>query len=273
MLEHAFLETKSGLQLLSVANHGNPNERSPKLGLLICHAFGEERQKTYRSTYHFTNSLADRGIPSLRFDYVGTGDSEGDLPDVSVESMYSDTILAANYAKETFGVEQLVILGIRFGAALAARATSALPYADACVMWNPIANGKDFLTELLRTEKIIRITGKKGAKLPVTPPADTDSTVVEADLMTVALAEQMSAIDLASNVVDFSNLLITGLHDDKKESEGILAIENAQRSTIPNIEVWLEQPREYWTGRAMYDAYFPTPTFEKTLQWLDNLAG
>lgn len=267
-----FIRTDDRGQLFATANNCNVDKRV-KLGVLFCHAFGEERQKIYRSTFHFANALADHGIPSLRFDYIGTGDSEGDLPEVSLDSMLQDTLAAAKTAKEVLNVDHLLLLGIRLGAVIAARATVILDSADACIMWNPIVDGADYLRELKRTEKIIRMTGKKSGTEPLILPEIEDLTVIEADQMSALMVEQLNALDLITEPLIFTQLFVAGRQDDMKEQSRINSLTDACQGNIKNIESWLEQPREYWSTGSMYDAYFPTPTFDISLKWIHSLAS
>src|ERR1051326_1485403 len=52
---------------------------APKTGeaIVICQPLGHEYISAHRSMRHLADRLAARGIPALRFDYDGTGDSAG----------------------------------------------------------------------------------------------------------------------------------------------------------------------------------------------------
>src|SRR5579862_9097664 len=57
-----------------------PHEtRGADLGLVICKPFGYEAICAHRSLKTFADAAAATGIPALRFDYTGTGNSQ-DLP-------------------------------------------------------------------------------------------------------------------------------------------------------------------------------------------------
>ena len=54
-----------------------PAHPPASIGLVICNAFGHEALCSHRSVRHFAERAARQGIPTLRFDYDGTGDSAG----------------------------------------------------------------------------------------------------------------------------------------------------------------------------------------------------
>src|SRR5271167_3699705 len=62
--------------------HRCSGEVPPRVGLVICKPFGYEAICAHRSLRSFAESAAARGVPTLRFDYLGTGDSAEIAPDV-----------------------------------------------------------------------------------------------------------------------------------------------------------------------------------------------
>lgn len=263
-----FLEANSGKQLFATSCIP---DTPGSTGILICPPFGGERQRVYRSTYLFACALAKHQVPSLRFDYIGIGDSDGDLPDVSMESILDDTLLVAQKAKDILGVDNLIILGIRFGAIPAALAASRLDWIDTCILWNPVVSGKAYLKELRREEKIIHLTGKKNRD-----PVKKDLSgqfEFEADFMSPLMQEQMAATDLAAEALDVETLFVAGIGEDRRERASIEEFVAVQNDKVASIETWLEQPREYWSATAMYDAYFPNPTFDVTVDWINKHVG
>src|SRR3984957_20870285 len=62
-------------KLFGWLNRGSSNEGRARLGLVICKPFGYEAICSHRSVRAFSEAAASLGVPSLRFDYLGTGDS------------------------------------------------------------------------------------------------------------------------------------------------------------------------------------------------------
>src|SRR5258708_12247291 len=60
--------------------HGISDESPAPMGLVICNPFGFEAMSAHLSVRAFAEAAAEIGIPALRFDYGGTGDSEGLSP-------------------------------------------------------------------------------------------------------------------------------------------------------------------------------------------------
>jgi hypothetical protein len=50
---------------------------APGAAVLLCNPFGQEAIRCHRAFRLLSARLASSGIPSLRFDYFGTGDSPG----------------------------------------------------------------------------------------------------------------------------------------------------------------------------------------------------
>jgi pimeloyl-ACP methyl ester carboxylesterase len=121
----------------------------PPRAALLCHPWGREYMIAYRSARQLGDMLMRAGFHVLRFDYFGTGDSGGDGSDASCESLERDIETALEELRDTSGVSRITLVGIRLGAALAAR-VAARRTADVreLVLWDPVVLGRDYLAEL-----------------------------------------------------------------------------------------------------------------------------
>ena len=242
-----------------------------RVGLLVCHAFSEERQMTYRSLYLFSQELARDGVPSLRFDYGGTGDSEGELADVTLDTMVNDTVCAAAEARRRLGVDKLVLLGIRLGAVVAAAAAGRIPGIEALVLWNPIGQGKPYLRDLLRKEKIIRMGSpvRQDERFSLRP----GHVEFDGESLSPEMQDQLRALDLPTADLPTIPCLITGLATDKFEQEQVAQL--ARRFGALGIDpvCWTKEEREYWSSDSLYAEFHPVKTFDATLSFLRTIAG
>lgn len=119
------------------------------IGLLLCCPTGYEAISCHRTLRHMAEAAAARGIPALRFDYDGTGDSAGteQEPDRLAAWLQSIRLAAAELAARS-GVSRIGIAGIRLGASLALLAARDLPLVGDAVLVGTVADGRRYLREL-----------------------------------------------------------------------------------------------------------------------------
>ena len=235
-------------------------------GVLVCPAFSEERQKTYRSTFLFAKELAHVGIPSMRFDYAGTGDSDGRLAGTTVGSMVADTVRAHQEAKSRLGVDKMVLLGIRLGAAIAVISADTIQDIDRLVLWNPIVSGKRFFRDLTRTEAMINLARKRSSGSET--KSGPEKIEVDAEYVSDDLVDQLKEIDLLTHSFRQASYLITGGKSDKIENRQLERLTDTLRESGNPVDFWNGEIMEFWSSRSMYDAFYPTRTFEETIRWL-----
>src|SRR5580692_3390516 len=85
--------------------HQSAPEVHTSLGLVICNPFGYESLCAHRSIRIFAEAAAASGVPTLRFDYTGTGDSEDLRPsDNELEQWVQDVVAAADELRQRTGV-------------------------------------------------------------------------------------------------------------------------------------------------------------------------
>lgn len=130
-----------------------------RVAYVMSHPFGEEKLWSHRVFVVFARALASRGIPVLRFDYTGAGDSSGETAQVSVSTYLDDLGAAVRVLTDRVpGASRIGIVGLRFGASLAAqfvereRASGAFPKVmhGPLVLWDPVIDGDSYIQELLR---------------------------------------------------------------------------------------------------------------------------
>ena len=118
-------------------------------GVVLCSPYGHEASWAHRSWRGLAENLAGKGMPALRFDYRGTGDSlqtedDGDR----VEAWVASIVDAVHYLRETTGVRRVVLCGVRLGGMLASMAAQRLGDIDGLVLMAPVETGRGYLREL-----------------------------------------------------------------------------------------------------------------------------
>jgi alpha-beta hydrolase superfamily lysophospholipase len=122
--------------------------------VLICSSLGQEVVRTQFIVRRLAERLASQGIPTLRFDWSGQGESQGEA--VSLDVWEQDLLAARAELLRRTGAAKITVLGIRFGALVLARArawqTNDLAI-DEVVLWEPVFDGAAYLQEMLGTHR------------------------------------------------------------------------------------------------------------------------
>jgi len=115
---------------------------------VLCGPVGHEYTRAHRTLRHLADRLARAGIPALRFDYHGVGNSPGtDLDPGRLEAWKASVRAAVAHAREWSGCERVILVGVRLGAALAAL-VAAEDGIDTLVLWSPVVKGRGYIREL-----------------------------------------------------------------------------------------------------------------------------
>jgi len=115
---------------------------------VVCPPLFMEYIRTHLALRQLAISLADNGYPVLRFDYRGTGDSFGDIGDVTLSDWLEDTELAVREGLELSGSTKVRLLGIRAGALVACAFAGRCNDIERVVLWDPVFDGAAYLESL-----------------------------------------------------------------------------------------------------------------------------
>lgn len=100
--------------------------------------------------------LCEAGFDSYIMDYYGTGDSEGEFSEASLEIWQQDIDAAYCWVKQQ-GYKRIVLWGVRFGAILIARYLSDKP-ADgslrSLLFWQPVEQGQQIIRAMTRLKSL-----------------------------------------------------------------------------------------------------------------------
>lgn len=124
---------------------GSGKTNATTKAVLLCNAYGHEYQRSYRNLQQLAVALSKAGMHVLRFDFSGTGNSTGAIQGASTSQWKDDILAAAEYLKQVSGQTSLSVLGVRFGATLAANAE--LSDVDELILWDPV-DGDDMCRQL-----------------------------------------------------------------------------------------------------------------------------
>lgn len=167
---------------------------SADIGVVICNPFGDEAIRANRALRHLATEAVGAGLPTLRFDYDGTGDSAGhDLDADRLEHWLASIHAAAATLRESTGVARICLVGLRLGAALAALAAAGNEAVAGLIAVAPVLNGKSYVRELRLLRKAI------DAKRNIVR-TESDTTLETAGfLLTQQTQSDLAALDLVKS--------------------------------------------------------------------------
>jgi alpha-beta hydrolase superfamily lysophospholipase len=216
------------------------SEEPRGVGLLVCNPFGNEAVCAHRSIRHLCEEASRLGIPALRFDYDGTGDSAGDDNDPHrVEAWIESILLAADELKRAAGVDSLCFLGIRLGAALAATAATRRDDVVAFIALAPVTSGKAYLREMRLLQRAI------DAKRDLVREAADDTLEAAGFVVSATTQTSLAALDLAKL--------------ERVPAPNVLALDRAE---LPGNSSWIQHLRN---GGAEVDSVSVTGYTEMML--------
>lgn len=137
---------------LYAALHRPDPDNASRCGVVFVPPLFHEQPRSRRFLTEVASGLAALGLPCLRFDFHGTGDSSGRGEQLDFDSMRSDLDLAVATLSARAGVERTTLLAWR-GASLPVWSWLNDSVAvDRTVLWDPIVDGGHWLSALERDD-------------------------------------------------------------------------------------------------------------------------
>lgn len=122
-------------------------DKTRQLGIVLCGPLGHEALWLHQTIRSLADRLADQGFAVLRFDYAGTGDSVDTGKLVEPDKWVDEAIEAVDFLRRTTGIERVALVGVRFGAMVAAQAARAARV-DTVALIAPVVVGRQFVREM-----------------------------------------------------------------------------------------------------------------------------
>jgi uncharacterized protein len=228
----------------------DPPRGAGRGGAVICYPWAREYLLAHPTLRQLARLLSGAGLHVLRFDYYGTGDSAGDAEDGSQEQWLADVDTAIEELKEVGQLSQVGLIGMRYGAALAAWTSGRRTDVDRLVLWDPVFDGRAYLGEM-------DVSPSAGAAV------DAKGTV-----LTERLRREMETITLASFGLGLPRTLIldtVGPAEACEPLRGRLAASKVDCTLehVPDVHVWEAE----WGGSGEGVGMAVT-TVNRIVQWL-----
>jgi exosortase A-associated hydrolase 2 len=220
---------------------------------------------------HAARAFAEAGVGVLRFDYRGCGDSGGEFAQATVAGWMEDIGAAVAALRSHVGSGPLGLLGLRFGAALAARAAEQMPEVARLVLWEPVIDGRSYFAADLRKKLIkeMMTRGKAaGSRSRLLEELERGQGRIDFDgyEITGALYSGLTEMNLPRQVRNFRGqcLLCQVSFTDKLGAHVSALMERyTQSGAAPSLATVVEEP--FW---SKVDFAGCPGLIETTLKWL-----
>ncbi|MEM8551637.1 MAG: alpha/beta fold hydrolase [Pseudomonadota bacterium] len=176
-------------------------------------------------------AFAERGIASLRMDFIGSGQSDGEWADTRFSGQARDAIRGAAWLQAAHGTDVLPlgVLGYSQGGLVALRAAAVSDPFDRMALWNPVMDPMATYGIIFGREQIVDGARQHGQ--------GTSGSVVEGTrLRTGFFAELVTAEPISDAAQSNAPILIvTGRRDPLVENGNALAQQIAGARTAETV--------------------------------------
>ncbi|HEX3776839.1 MAG TPA: amino acid adenylation domain-containing protein [Polyangiaceae bacterium] len=121
--------------------------RDAERAALICAPVGQEQVRARFVLTRLAKGLARRGVPTMIFDYFGTGDSLGESRDASIARWLGDIRAAHSELEQRTNGARVSAIGARLGALLLCQAATHLEF-ERIALWDPVTSGAELERQL-----------------------------------------------------------------------------------------------------------------------------
>jgi dipeptidyl aminopeptidase/acylaminoacyl peptidase len=177
---------------------------TPAPGVVFFHGFTANRMESHWIFVKCSRALSLAGVASLRFDFCGSGESDGDFRQVSLSKEIADGRAAVAFFRAQKGIDtaRIGLLGLSLGGAVAATLASSV-HPAAVVLWSAVAH----------TTRLVELAKKLTKKVPGKPGA------LEYDAREISprLIEDVLKVEPTRHLARFKGPTLI-IHPEKDES-------------------------------------------------------
>jgi uncharacterized protein len=108
---------------------------------VLLHGFTGDRMESHWIFVKCSRALARAGIASLRFDFYGSGESDGEFLEMTLENEIADALAAVEFVRRQRGIDprRVALVGLSLGGAIAALIAERARV-QALIMWSAPAH-------------------------------------------------------------------------------------------------------------------------------------
>lgn len=153
---------RAGKRLRGMIHRPGAPARRRVPGVIFFHGFTGDRMESHWLFVKCARALERAGIASLRFDFYGSGESEGEFREVTLQGEIADAKAAVEFFRRQKGIapQRLGLCGLSVGGAIAAT-VARWSQARALVLWAALAHPEELRRIAERTTRALANGGRE----------------------------------------------------------------------------------------------------------------
>lgn len=232
-IENVYLLLQNGI-FLSGALHRPSNDLLPRPAVIIFHGLAGNKSGEGNGHIKLAEKLASNGICCLRFDFRGSGDSQGSLAELSLNDLKEDALsIIRNISRFPYiDCKKIFLFGSSLGGCLSIDIARRCPECiRGIALWAPVAQGGLWIKEMIQGE--YTHSGTTAFMCP-----DENTFIYKGCVLNPSFIEQFALMDVAAELL-FIPDHIQILHLQGENDELVSAthrariIENLERRNSP----------------------------------------
>ncbi|HVU51888.1 MAG TPA: alpha/beta hydrolase [Polyangia bacterium] len=231
--------------------------------VVMCAPLWREGIRAHRVLRQLGVRLAKAGHAVLRFDYSGAGDSAGESERGDVDAWLEDVGAAIDEARRRRAVAHVTLLGLRFGATLAALAAARREDVERLVLWEPVVRGAEYLDASSADHRAWRERYAAWRRLRGAELSDAGDEIL-GFRVPEAMRASIAAVDLAALPRSARRVLV--VERAAPDAGGGLAVTLASRGARVDHHVKAEP--EIWKQQESEAVAGARETLELVARWL-----
>lgn len=241
--------TNKGKKIFGVLHR--PVEKKNVPAVLFCHGFEGNKCGKHRAYVTMAEKLVESGICVLRFDYRGSGDSEGSFQDVTLDGEIEDALMALDFLLEDKDIDsqRIGILGRSLGGTIATKIASSTRRIKSLSLWAPVVSSK-FWKELW-------ISSKKNC---LNEAQQKEMQRLEGQIPNEEFLRQFFKLDLTEDIQQTRHLPVLLIHGEK---DSIVNIDQSEQ--FMRMRADASETRFLRLAESQHDFSF-MPEFKQAMQ-------
>jgi alpha/beta superfamily hydrolase len=266
----SYFDNGRGVRLLGVRTRAL--RESPGAPVVVfCHPIGEVKYSSYNAIVAFARRLAAIGISSIRFDYAGFGDSQGQTQNATITSCVADVKAAIAMIAGDDSDKRFCLVGTGLGATIAGIVAEEDTAIVGLVMIAPVVSGASFRSNLLRSQQMSFLT--RGLKSPkqtdlLEKLREDGALEIKGEVFGKAFLDELSSLDLTQGGDDLPGQVLT-ISEPGDENSEKLADQYQQRGS--RVTSWLTTSSEFWSIQPEPSTTISFDLMDRVAEWISHV--